>query len=588
MGLGDVSLVCAAALVDELAMGGVRHATVSPGSRSTALSLALERDPRIAVHVHLDERSAAFFALGIAKTGGTPVAVACTSGTAAAELFPAVVEAERSRTPLVLLTADRPPRLRGTGANQTIDQVRLYGSHARAYLEPPVPASDGDAAAWRAAGRDAMASALGPVPGPVQVNCSFEEPLVPELPAADEAVFSMNAPAPAEPDADDVGAVDAEIDRLFEEFGPRRGLVTIGSLPHPRSLALLSMARLLGWPVLAEPLSGLRLRASGAGGAALAAGQFLIGDDDWMGRSSPEVLLQIGAAPTTRATQTLAARVPELVVLDRRHPDPDPAGRAAWRIRRDPQTFADRAWTRFAEAAPPDPAWLEGWHAADLATRRAVDEVLDRDDEPWEGRLARDLASGLPAGAVLVVGSSMPVRDLDSFMRPRHVPRIWNPGDLLRVVANRGASGIDGTVATALGAAAAGRGPAFALIGDLTFLHDVGSLLWAGPGGGDLVLVVARNGEGTIFSFLSSADLPEREVRRLFTTPHTVDLEKVCTAAGAMHRPVHRASDLAPELARASAAGGVHVLDVSVDPDVNRVRHAEAGDAAARALGRLE
>ena len=227
----------------------------------------------------------------------------------------------------------------------------------------------------------------------------------------------------------------------------------------------------------------------------------------------------------------------------------------------------------------------ERWRAADLSTRRAVDEVLDRDDEPWEGRLARDLASNLPAGAVLVVGSSMPVRDLDAFMQPRHVPRIWNPGDLLRVVANRGASGIDGTVATALGAAAAGRGPTFALIGDLTFLYDAGSLIWAGPRGADLVLVVANNGEGTIFSFLPSADLPERE--QLFTTPHTVDLGAVCAAAAVTHRPVARASDLAKEMARASAVGGLHVLDVRVDPDVNRRRHEEAAAAARRALARI-
>src|SRR5262245_20495413 len=177
MGLGDISLACAAALVDALVEGGVRHACISPGSRSTPLALALARDERILLHVQLDERSAAFFGLGIAKATGGPVVLACTSGTAAAEFFPGVVEASQSRTPLVALTADRPPRLRGTGANQTIDQTDLYGRYARAYLEPPVPASPDDAAAWRDAGRRAVGTATGPVPGPVHVNAPFDEPL---------------------------------------------------------------------------------------------------------------------------------------------------------------------------------------------------------------------------------------------------------------------------------------------------------------------------------------------------------------------------------------------------------------------------
>src|SRR5438093_7701454 len=180
MGLGDLSLACAWALVDALAGRGVRHACVSPGSRSTPLALALARDDRIRVHVHLDERSAAFFALGIAKATGSPVAIACTSGTAAAEFLPGVVEASQSRTPLVVLTAARPPRLRGTGANQTIDQTDLYGRYARAYLEPPVPTSAADAAAWGDTGRRALETAPGPVRGPVHVNAPLDDPLVPE------------------------------------------------------------------------------------------------------------------------------------------------------------------------------------------------------------------------------------------------------------------------------------------------------------------------------------------------------------------------------------------------------------------------
>ena len=180
MGLGDISLACATGLVDALAGRGVRAACVSPGSRSTPLALALARDERMRVHVHLDERGAAFFALGLAKASGAPVVLACTSGTAAAEYFPAIVEASQARVPLIVLTADRPPRLRGTGANQTIDQTELYGRYVRAYLEPPVPAALEDAEAWFDAGVRAHDAATGTPPGPVQLNAPFEEPLVPD------------------------------------------------------------------------------------------------------------------------------------------------------------------------------------------------------------------------------------------------------------------------------------------------------------------------------------------------------------------------------------------------------------------------
>jgi 2-succinyl-5-enolpyruvyl-6-hydroxy-3-cyclohexene-1-carboxylate synthase len=583
VGLGDISLACATALVDELVAAGVRIAAVSPGSRSTALALAFDRDPRVTVHVHLDERSGSFFALGAAKAAGTPAAVVCTSGTAAAELFPAVVEAERSRTPLLLLTADRPPRLRGTGANQTIDQVDLFGRYARLYVEPPVVATPADEPAWREAGRTGAAAALGDPPGPVQINCPFDEPLVPEnppRPTADAATRRLDTAN--EETRGDTGA-DDDLDRLFGELGSRRGVILIGSLPHPRTLSLLSLGALLGWPVLAEPLSGLRLAASPVAGSALSAGQFLIGDGTWLAAHMPEVVLQVGATPTARASLHLVAEVADLVVLDRRHPDPEPQGRASWRIERDPERFAARAWDRFADRAPAaDSGWPDTWRRADLVARHSVDRVLDADDEPWEGRLARDLASHLPGGSFLVVGSSMPVRDLDAYMRPRRVPRMWSEGDLLRFVANRGASGIDGMVATTLGAAATRLGPTYGLIGDLTLLHDAGTLLWSARGGPDVVLVVASNGEGTIFSFLGQRALPE--VERLFTTPHRLDLRSVCAAAGASHRLVERAGDLGAALSAERAGAGVRIIEVAIDPDLNRRRHLEAQKAASDVL----
>jgi 2-succinyl-5-enolpyruvyl-6-hydroxy-3-cyclohexene-1-carboxylate synthase len=584
MGLGDVSLACAAALVDALVAGGVEHACLSPGSRSTPLALALARDGRLRVHVHLDERSSAFSALGIAKVTGAPAIVGCTSGTAAAELFPAVVEASQSRTPLILVTADRPPALRGTGANQTIVQEDLFGRYARAYVEPPVPGSSQDVAAWRDAGRRALEACLRAPPGPAHLNAPFDEPLVPEggtveVPAAREDAWAPIRPEP------DLGAAGAALDGFLAAYAGLRGVLTLGALRPPRTLALLSLGTLLGWPVLAEPLSGLRLNAGGAG-RALGAGQFLVGDPAWLDRHRPEVVLQVGARPTTRATEALVAAADALVVLDHEHLDPDPLGRAERRIKVDPERFAAIAWDRASADDRPavaDPTWLDAWRDADLLAHAAVDRILDGWEESFEGRIARDLASFVPNGAVLAVGSSTPVRDLDVFMAPRRPPRIWQPEHLIRLLANRGASGIDGFVSTVLGAASATDAPVYALMGDLTFLHDAGGLLWGARRDVDTVMVVVANGGGQIFSLLPQRDLPEHEA--LFVTPSGIDIHAVCEAGGAAHRRVETGAAFVPALEGAAKAGGVQVVEVGVDAALGIARRAGLRDALTGVLG---
>jgi 2-succinyl-5-enolpyruvyl-6-hydroxy-3-cyclohexene-1-carboxylate synthase len=582
MSVADASFACATALVDALASGGVRHACVSPGSRSTPLALAFARDERIAVHVHIDERSAAFFGLGLAAATAHPVALVCTSGTAAVAYHPAMVEASQARVPLIALTADRPPRLRGTGANQTIDQVDLYGTAVRAYLEPPLPASVRDADAWFDTGVRALDTAAGSIPGPVHVDCSFDEPLVPTGAAA---WARRQAPIAASVGRDD-DALASALEAFLTTYAGRRGVITVGSLRPPTTLSLLSLGELLGWPVLAEPLSGLRLDASRAG-RALAAGQLLIGDGPWLARHRPDVVLQVGATPTTRATQRLVANAGALVVLDRDHLDPDPNGVAERRIAVDPETFAALAWDRRDDRriAKPD-GWLGAWRRADVRVHTAVDRVLDGWDEPFEGRVARDVASFVPHGGVLWIGSSMPVRDLDAFMAPRRPPRIWNPRDLLRVMGNRGASGIDGSTATVLGVAGADVGPTYGLVGDVTFLVDAGSLLWAGPSGPDVVLVVVNNGGGQIFALLDQAGVPELD--ELFVTPHASDVAGLCGAARVGHRRVDRARDLVPALERAAHTGGVQVVEVTADPELQRRRRAEVRDVAAAALAAEE
>jgi 2-succinyl-5-enolpyruvyl-6-hydroxy-3-cyclohexene-1-carboxylate synthase len=550
----DLDLACAWALVDGLVAGGVRHACVSPGSRSTSLALACARHPDLTVHVHLDERSSAFFAGGLARASRSIVALVCTSGTAAAEFLPGVVEASQSRTPLVVLTADRPPRLRNTGANQTIDQVGLYGGYVRANLDLPVPEAQGQEAWWRQAAREALEAARSDPVGPVHVNCPFEEPLTPspgvELPPPTGEHLDL----PRRPDAE---LTSDEADRLAALVDGARGAVVAGGWPDELDRPSIAWTDRLGWPVIAEPTSTLRRP-----GDSLTAGQALLGDATWVEARRPEVVLQIGASPTTRATHGFLASAERLVVADRWHLDPDPDRGATWRLAVDPD-----ALTTALGATRPQPApsgWAASWHDGDARARSAMDGFFDAIDEPFEPRIARDVAASIHEGGTLLVGNSTPVRDLDLAMAPRTG---------LRVMANRGASGIDGLVATALGIAsveptddssASERGPTIALIGDLSFVHDAGSLLWAGRSQTDLVVVVVDNGGGEVFSLLPQRGLPEH--RELFTTPHEVDIESLCAAARVGHARIDEAAALIPAIETAVGAGGVRVVQVIVDP----------------------
>ena len=568
MSLGDVSLACAGALVDRLARGGVRHASLSPGSRSGPLALALSRHPDIQVHVHLDERSGAFFALGLAKALRRPVVVACTSGTAAAELFPAVVEASQSRMPLILLTADRPPRLRGTGANQTIDQERLFGSFARAYVEAPVPASADDVARWGVAAMEALAACGGVAPGPVQIDCPFEEPLLP----AGEHV-GPGEPAPymiGEPEDPNPAPTPADAERVAEAVHGKRGLVLSGGSAWIPPGLIVHLAERLGWPVMAEPPSDARRP-----GQSLAAGQALAASP-WIEAHAPELILQVGATPTTRATQRLVAAAPELIVVDAHHLEPDPEGRASIRVHADPERLVAALEPAPLRAAPA--GWVDDWRLADTVARRAVDEVLDRTEATTELQLARDLAVAVPEGGTLFVGNSMPIRDLDYAMAPR---------EGLRIIANRGASGIDGLVSTALGIGASGTGPTFALMGDLSLLHDAGALLWNGRRlSGALTIVVPNNGGGQIFSTLGQEELPGPE-RLLFTTPHDLDIAALCAAAGVGHALVADVWAFHGALRHAESRGGLQVIEVAIDPERSIAQRAQVQASVDEALRQL-
>jgi 2-succinyl-5-enolpyruvyl-6-hydroxy-3-cyclohexene-1-carboxylate synthase len=568
---GDVALACATLLVDELVRAGVTDACVSPGSRSTPIALALARHEGLRVHVHLDERSAGFFAQGLAKATRRPVAVTCTSGTAVANLLPSVVEAAHSRAPMILLTADRPPELRDTGANQTIDQIGIFGGFVKWLVDARVPEVTPDAAAyWRSLATRAVGTALSPKAGPVHVNLPFREPLVPTgatvnlgpLAAGrpDGQPWEGARPSTWAPRHEDVEWMAAVVDST------ERGVILAGALPagvDPGPVEELGTAA--GWPLLAEPHSGLRRPK-----AAFDAGQHLLADESFRMGHRPDVVLQLGAAPTSRAGQALVTEAAQLIVAGFDADRADPSRSAAVSIRCDPALLASGVAAQVALRR--SFAWLEEWRRADEAASRSVNELLDGWDEPFEGRVARDVADWAPNESALVIGSSTPVRDLDAFMTPR---------EDIRVIGNRGASGIDGFVSTVFGVAASGL-PTAALAGDLSLLHDVGALLWGARRGTNAILVVVNNEGGGVFDLLPQGGLPELD--ELFVTPHGIDFGAVASAAGAGYERVEHAGDLAPALDRAWSEGGVWIVEVPIDRASAVRRRAEIREAVKAAL----
>ena len=570
---GDLSLERARAFVDELARIGVRHACVAPGSRSTPLVLAVSSDDRIRVHVHLDERSAGFFALGIGKATGRTAAVITTSGTALANLHPAVVEADQSRAPLLLLTADRPRRLRGTDANQTVDQQRIFGRSARAFLEaPPDSEPDPDHRHLRALAARAEWATRGLPPGPVQVNFPFDKPLEPGSPDA----LDTGEPAPGgRPDGAPYTAVaetrpaasEDTVVRLARRLArAERPLVVAGPLPRAgvAGPAAIRLARAAGAPLLADPLSGARF-GPGAAEVGVAGYDLLLGRSGGPGLPDPDLILRLGPAPTSAAVQDFCAGrsgVPQVVV--------DPGGR--WMdhaavvsdyLHAEPGLLCEAVAGRL-EANPPErDEWPRNWA---LAGKRAGEAIVGSVLEGpfFEGTVLHLLAAELPEGATLVVGSSMPVRDLDAFGLPRD--------EQLRVLANRGASGIDGFASTALGAAAAGPGPVVAVCGDLSFYHDMNGLLAARDHEGDVTFVVINNDGGGIFHMLPIREF-EPPFTRLFATPHGLDFGRAAALYDLPHRRVDGEQDLASALSGMGRTGpGVRILEVMSRREENRDR----------------
>jgi 2-succinyl-5-enolpyruvyl-6-hydroxy-3-cyclohexene-1-carboxylate synthase len=514
----DVQATFCATLVDEWVRRGLRHAVVAPGSRSTPMALALAQRADIDLHVFIDERTASFAALGIGCTSGVPAVLLCTSGTAATHFHGAVVEAHQSGVPLLVITADRPPELHGVGAPQTIEQTNLYGAAVRWFHDPGV-ADDDNRASWRSVASTAWDHACGRSAGPVHLNLPFREPL---LGAAGPLPDTQSAVEPA--------TLSFEVDALAGVLETVHGIIVAGN-GVDRPDAVQALANATGWPVLADPLSGCQTLA-----AAVVRFDAILRHPVFSVDHRPAAVLQLGMPPASKVlAQWLAGSGAAHVAVSPVGLVSDANLVGARQVHAPIGELCARLAARLPAERSND--WRESWIAADRVARSALDALLDSEQGLSEPGTARAVTASVPSGGHLVVASSMPVRDVEWFGTAR--------GDIT-VHSNRGANGIDGVIATAIGVAIASGAPTAVLLGDVAFCHDLSSVVALQSRGLDLTIVVTDNDGGAIFSFLPQASaLPADRFEKLFGTPHGTDIVEVARALGLRAYTAKSARDLA-------------------------------------------
>ena len=542
----DVTATFCATLIDEFVALGVSSAVVAPGSRSTPMALAIGERPDIRLEVFHDERSAGFAALGIAKASGRPCLLLCTSGTAAANFYPAVIEASYAEIPLIVMTADRPPELQGLGAPQTIEQRNLYGVSTRLFVDSGV-ADDERADEWRRIAQRLFRAASDERPGPVQLNLPFREPLL----GVAGAIPARSAPSPRRAHK----PVGTEVlSRLSSRLGGRRGVI-VGGAGGPRADQLIALAQHLGWPLLADPLGGGRAESP----LAIRHADAWLRDGVIAQRFRPETILRFGSLPASKVVNTWMRECgAETTVITRSPFLVDPDRRASLHVVADPD---DLCADLRAVVEASDDAWTTVWTTAEDTARLTIAAMLDDESRLSEPGAARTTVASLPTGSSLVVSSSMPIRDVE-----------WYAGSCahLRVFANRGVNGIDGVVSTAVGVALAMQYPTALLIGDVAFLHDSNGLIGLLHRDVDLRIVVIDNRGGGIFSFLPQRSaISSERFEQLFGTPHNSDIEAIAAAHGVAVASVSSSRDLRTVLSEK----GPRVIVVSTNREDNVSLH---------------
>ena len=602
---GAFNLKWARAILEALAESGVEEVEIAPGSRSAPLVLAAQSLPAMKVRVHLDERCAGFFAVGYGRSHLGPAAIVTTSGTAVANLLPAVVEADMSDVPLIVVSADRPPEMRGADANQTIIQPGIFGERVRFEADLPLPSVQ----RLREAGprsvievvRRAARHAAGPPGGPVHLNVPFDKPLQPESPeevgtggGGDEVPPNLTAAAEviqrSDPDAPGTGmrgrrSRGRDQDTLVAHrlANARRPLLVAGPVTDPGldGPAVVRFAARMGVPVFADPLCGARFeRALGDPVSVLVLGAYdhFLRDVEVLRRLHPDLIIRIGRTPASEALETALAswhRATQIVIDDGAHRK-DYQGLAQHYL----HASAGGVLGRLAEGHDGDPAprstWTRDWMEIEAAAWSAIEE--DHANADHEGAYAAATLRALPPGATLFVSSSMPVRDVDAYGRPAARD--------IQVLGNRGASGIDGVVSSAMGCAGGGAGPVVALIGDIALYHDMNGLLAARDKSLNVVFVLVDNDGGGIFHMLPIRDF-EPAFTPLFATPHGLDFGHAAKLYGLRFTDAATPAELERAVAAAVGRAGTEIIRVRTDRERNREHHERTRARALRRVNEL-
>ncbi len=528
-----------AAAVDELARLGIKEAVLSPGSRSTPLSMWFCEHSQIKTYLNIDERSAAFFALGIAKEQERPVALVCTSGSAVAHYLPAITEARHSRLPLLLLTADRPAELQNVGAAQTINQTRILGEFLKYYEELTIPEAKQQFIYPRLVMQKAYLHCGGVAPGPVQINVPLQEPLIPDL---DQKFFALGRQK---------HPFKVESGKLvptgqINELNNKKGIVVCGAMAGTDwQPTIIALARRLQAPILADPLSNLRQYADPC---IIDSYDAFLKEASLKEQLQPDYILMLGQAPVSKRLQRFIAEQTEA---------------ECWQIDpavdyRNPGLNTSRVWqispASLTEQVIPyqnhNSDYLRKWQFWQGKMRARLDEV-GQEKELFEGRIVQILQKAMPEGSCLVSANSMAIRDLDYFWRAEEKK--------IKILANRGTNGIDGTISTALGVAAGGR-PTVLLTGDLAFFHDLNGLLVGKAHNLNLTIVLLNNNGGGIFQYLPQKGQPYFDY--LFAVPHNLDFQGLATLYALHYVKINAYADFEAQFRQALAVPGLHILEV--------------------------
>lgn len=556
---GDTSATFCATLVDEWIQLGLRHAVIAPGSRSTPLAVQLASRSEISVHLFHDERSASFAALGIGEASGFPAILLCTSGTAAAHFYGAVVEAHQAHIPMIVCTADRPPELRDVGAPQTIDQTKMFGTAVRWFHDPGVP-SDGAAHTWRSLASRCIALTRGSRPGPVHLNLPFREPLlgsVRELPEPRRDGWSTVEMARS--------VLPHRVNEFMTFLDSRRGIVIAGK---GATSEVLTFAQRAGWPVFADPRSGIRVCEPNV----VIAFDSILRSHEFAESHVPEVVLRVGEPPASKVTAQWLSRHNVPVVQVTPHEFIIDADHRMNHTMIAPVAELFAAMT--SRTAVADDTWAPQWNAAETVAQSAISDWTKNNwSEPTH---ARTLTDSLTPGTHLVVSSSMPIRDVEWFgtVTPDVV-----------VHSNRGTNGIDGVISTAVGVAVATTSPTVVFVGDVACLHDSNGLLGLMQRDLDVKIVVTNNDGGSIFSFLPQAtQVDEQTFELLYGTPHDVSFEALARAHGIPYHCALNASSLVDAL----RMPGTRFIEVPFQRGENVSQHDAVNDAVISALKNAE